>query len=898
MEIVIMFDQFDFNDENIYRLIDLAKINIYWKDKDGRYLGCNKSVLEMIGIDNRDEIIGKTDYCFFVKNEADKFVAIDKSVIQGNPYYGEESGTLANGEFRVYLTTKVPMLNENGDVIGLMGTSTDITQFKTKMEVEKHQAVLNEEIKLKQIIDLVDANIYWEDTNGAILGCNQQVLKIFNYSSQEGIIGKTAYDLFTLKEEADKIRAIDNIVFETGSYRGEEAFTDVNGKQKVYLSVKNKLFNNEGNIIGLVGTSIDITAQKEAEQLKLENLELEKQQIIDSVDANIYWKDTNGTTLGCNKYVLNMFGFSGRDEIIGRNDYEYLSKSEADKIKAVDQLVIKTGSYRGEEYTTVNGKRITYFSAKNRLIDSRGNIIGIVGASLDITAQKEAERLKLENEAHKLENESKTRLLEQESQFRQFIGQIVHDIQSPLSSLNVIINETSSSIPEEKRITLRQAAMRISDIAQHMQSRYKNEEDEHELALPVLVSASILEVLSEKRYEHKAVNFETDFKACAQFAFIRIEQSQFTRMISNLINNAVEALDNKLDAKVGLRLNSNEEWVMITISDNGKGMPPELVDKIRNNIAVTQGKKRGSGIGLTQVRETVERNMGEFEINSTLDKGTRVLLRFPKISSPAWIAEEIKIIKDDIVVILDDDPSVHGSWDAILAPILAKTPELEVKHFEEGKMAIDFINSLSARHKNKVCLLTDYELLNQDINGLEVIEQTKIKRSILVTSHYTNSGVRLQAMDLKVRILPKKLVYAVAMKLDKKIKPGSKKVDAVWVDDSRWFIDGLISRYMTDRKVDTYYEPHTFLEEVTQYPLGTKIILDHFYYSGDGLGAKFLGDGLEIARTLHKKGYTNLYMLTGEALDPSTIPDYLTVILKNEEEKIKNMITREFKNDK
>ncbi|HLX52948.1 MAG TPA: hypothetical protein VKR58_03355, partial [Aquella sp.] len=235
-----------------------------------------------------------------------------------------------------------------------------------------------------------------------------------------------------------------------------------------------------------------------------------------------------------------------------------------------------------------------------------------------------------------------------------------------------------------------------------------------------------------------------------------------------------------------------------------------------------------------------------------------------------------------------DDPSIHGAWDSKFRPTLAKSPEITIKHFTEGFEAINFINSFPAPDKEKICLLADYELLHQGINGLEVIEKTKIKRSSLVTSHYANPDIREDAANLRVKILPKQLAFAVPINLNKKIEPGSKKVDMVWVDDARWFIRDWKQRF-ADLVIDAYYDPDSFLEDVYQYPLDTKIILDRNYYDREGPGRKFLGDGLVVAKILHEKGYTNLVMVTGEEPDPKTIPDYLKVILKEEDAKIKEL---------
>src|SRR6185437_9270648 len=601
--------------------------------------------------------------------------------------------------------------------------------------------------------------------------------------------------------------------------------------------------------------------------------------IAELIPAPFYWLDLEGRWLGLNILTMERIGVTNKADVIGKNVYEtYNDKAIVDKLQKINNEVIKTGkSLQTEDVIVdVTTGKTKYFSATRApLRNKKGEIIGVVGTSIETTAEKEkliaekeaerlkhenrkleaqnkinqiilekeaaeSDRLRLENALHKLENDKHQAAAEEQEKFKKIVGQVIHDIQSPLASLRGMVEDTAGSLPEEKRITLRQASMRISDIAQNMLSRYKNEADDNEPAEPLLVSTALLEVLSEKRFEHKSVIIDTNFKAEAHFAFIQIEPSQFKRMISNVINNAVEALGNKADGQVKVELGVNQEWVFVFIEDNGCGMSQELIDKIEKNIGITSGKKDGSGIGLTQVHETLQRNYGQLTINSEEGEFTEIMLKFPRIMSPFWIAEEIKIIKDDTIVILDDDPSIHGAWDSKLRPTLAKIPEIKVKHFSEGFDAINFINSLPSLEKEKICLLADYELLHQGINGLEVIEKTKIKRSCLVTSHYANADIREDAANLRVKILPKQLAFAVPIILDKKIEPGSKKVDMVWVDDARWFIRDWKQRF-ANLVIDAYYDPDSFLEDVYQYPLDTKIILDRNYYDREGPGRKFLG---------------------------------------------------------
>lgn len=389
-------------------------------------------------------------------------------------------------------------------------------------------------------------------------------------------------------------------------------------------------------------------------------------------------------------------------------------------------------------------------------------MIGLVGISLDITAQKEAEKLKLESTTHKAQ-------LAVQAQMSKMASQVAHDIRSPLSSLLIII-KNCHNLPEKERIALREAARSISDIANHLLSRYKKDESEisiQEERNPMLLSAVILQLLADKRFQYKelSVQFEDHFSPAGQFAFIQVESSSFKRMMSNLINNAVDAFEGKFGV-VTVKLDASAETVKVIVGDDGKGMPPHIVDKIMQNIAFTEEKSNGHGIGLTQVRETLARNAGNMSIQSAPEKGTEISLEFPRIETPEWVAEDIRLGAHDTVVILDDDSSIHRAWDAHFESILRKSPDITVKHFEICHDALDFIDQFAKEAKQEIYLLTDYELLRQELNGLDVIEKSDIKRSILVTSHYADPIVLDLVEKIGTKILPKQLASEIPIYVD------------------------------------------------------------------------------------------------------------------------------------
>jgi hypothetical protein len=185
-------------------------------------------------------------------------------------------------------------------------------------------------------------------------------------------------------------------------------------------------------------------------------------------------------------------------------------------------------------------------------------------------------------------------------------------------------------------------------------------------------------------------------------------------------------------------------------------------------------------------------------------------------------------------------------------------------------------------------------LINQGINGLDVIEQTGMKRAVLVTSHYANAEVLNQAAKMGVRILPKQLATEVPIYINRRsdvstdpLNKGLKLMDIVFVDDDRVLVDLMIDYAFKGQKVDKYHEPYVFLANADQYDRNTKICLDN--------GFDMEITGIDIAQILHEKGFKHLYLLSGEEINPGKAPHYLTVILKTDLERVEDLAKEKFK---
>lgn len=132
--------------EALYSIIDTIDASIFWKDLDGRYLGCNKYMVKMSGFKDRSQIIGKKDKDMPWHKIADSLDNIDRSVLKKGIFEGEETPLTASLKKQVFHTKKTVLYNNHHEAIGIVGVSIDITKRKRAENLlKKNQTLLLEE---------------------------------------------------------------------------------------------------------------------------------------------------------------------------------------------------------------------------------------------------------------------------------------------------------------------------------------------------------------------------------------------------------------------------------------------------------------------------------------------------------------------------------------------------------------------------------------------------------------------------------------------------------------------------------------------------------------------------------------------------------------------------------
>ncbi len=388
------------DERNLLRtLIDNLPDNIYIKDTKSRFVLANSADARHMGVRTSDELIGKTDFDFYPKESARQFQADERKVMEsGQPILNEETVCIdREGKKRAFLTTKVPLQNGEGDIVGLIGTGRDITQQKSAEE-----ALSAERNLLRNLIDNVPDHVYVKDLDSRFLLANVALARHMGIEPPDELIGKTDFDFYP-QEMACGFRKDERRVIETGEpvIHQEEASVDREGNRMWFSVAKVPLKDSEGKVTALVGSGRDITELKRVQEaLEYESNLLHA--LMDNIPDAIYFKDARSRFLRVNKAQASALGINDPNDATGKSDLDFFNSQFAKDAYADEQQIVTTGQPligKVEQTRRDDGTTLWVSATKMPIKDADGRVTGLVGISRDISELRRAEEALRNSEA-------------------------------------------------------------------------------------------------------------------------------------------------------------------------------------------------------------------------------------------------------------------------------------------------------------------------------------------------------------------------------------------------------------------------------------------------------------------------------------------------------------------
>jgi signal transduction histidine kinase len=417
-------------------------------------------------------------------------------------------------------------------------------------------------------------------------------------------------------------------------------------------------------------------------------------------------------------------------------------------------------------------------------------------------------------------------------------AQVAHDIRSPLEVLKGIKMDMVS-MTKESRLRLKTSINRIEEITHNL---LKSHQDSMTSALEQgLQSEELLNLLEsiilEKKFEYSLrpeVDITSDFGSGSYGLFSQLPRGGLKRIISNLINNSLEALAGR-PGVVTIKLYSEDEWNIIEVADNGSGIPEHIRDRL-----FTRGftsKEMGNGLGLYGALKEINSLGGKMTFDSELGKGTVFKIAFLKSIPPSNFIKSIDAFKYEKIIISDDDRSFHQVWKSKLEP--------RVESFYSVKEILDKYDELPS----DTLLISDFELMDNNYNGIDIIlKYQNLSNCILATARSEERAIQEKCHREGIKILSKSVINYVPVNYN--------AVPVILVDD-----DSLIcldwQMYFEKWKIPfkSFSSIDGFLEASLDIDKASRVYVD-----------SSLGNGIcgEVeAEKIHLLGFQNIFLATG-----------------------------------
>ncbi|MBK5002034.1 PAS domain-containing hybrid sensor histidine kinase/response regulator [Pseudomonas sp. S31] len=465
-----------------------------------------------------------------------------------------------------------------------------------------------------------------------------------------------------------------------GSYRWVEA----NGRAEL---------DANGLAVRFPGVLMDIESRRAAEAER-DRMSALLRTFTAAVPGVVYAKDLAGRLLVANHGATQVFG-KPPTFYLGKTDLEVLEdKAQARQVMETDQRIMHGGkTVQVEERVDMPDGSATYWlSIKAPLVNDAGEVTGLIGSSIDVTARREAESQLLElnrtlearvSEAV-AEREAAQAALRQSQKMEavgQLTGGIAHDFNNLLAgitgSLDLIKLRLGQGriVDVERYLTVAHGAAQRAASLTHRLLAFSRRQTLQPVATDVNTLVRDMEELIS-RTVGPSISLNVALEATASTCLV--DPAQVENALLNLCINARDALPSGGSIAICTYNQGLEEgpqldpellpgtYLTICVADDGIGMNAETLGKAFEPFFTTKPVGAGTGLGLSMIYGFAKQSGGQVRIESREGKGTRVYLQLPAHAAqaearyPARAASEAPLAAPgETVLVVDDEPSVR-----------------------------------------------------------------------------------------------------------------------------------------------------------------------------------------------------------------------------------------------
>jgi PAS domain S-box-containing protein len=552
-----------------------------------------------------------------------------------------------------------------------------------------------ERLQLALDADAIVGTWVWHVQDNHVIGDERYAVS-FGLTAQQAAEGLPLEQVTRSIHPDDRSRVEDEIglaLARGGSYTCEYRVLQRDGTYR-WLEAKGRVeFDEDGNPRRFLGVLLDIELRRVAE-VERDRISALLRTFTAAVPGVVYAKDREGRMLVANHGTTQLIG-KPPEFYIGKTDLDYLEdKSQARVIMATDQRIMNGGVAEQveEQVRLADGSAATWLSVKAPFFSETGEVIGLIGSSIDVTARKQAEEavqdLNQTLEQRIREAISERHVIEEalrQSQKMEAVGQltggIAHDFNNLLAGISGSLELMQMRLSQgrvadvDRYLMVAQGAVQRAAALTHRLLAFSR----RQTLAPIPVDANTL-IMGMEELIRRTVgpSIHIQVRAAADLWTALIDPAQLENSLLNLCINARDAMPHGGTILIETRnewLDESSdldpdvlpgEYLSICVTDSGCGMSAEVAAKACEPFFTTKPVGEGTGLGLSMIYGFARQSGGQLRIRSQINRGTTVCLQLPRHEQPIE-AQELSLPasgaalagQGETVLVVDDESSLR-----------------------------------------------------------------------------------------------------------------------------------------------------------------------------------------------------------------------------------------------